>query len=160
MNNLSIQKNQKNLNTTVNFQTLDGKIDQILNIQVEVSKKLSRHDEDILQLKEDMHYVKNKLPLESWQQKIIKSKANESVRSCLGNLYGNGSMRNIAYRMFYNKLRPFGYLTLDRTERQFFEGIQQAMLTLSISKDNVIARYHEKREEEELAKQALLSIEG
>ena len=82
--------------------------------------------------------------LEEWQMDTIKDFVYNLVTNSISkDSYNDSSLRNIAYRMAYGKLKKYGYAPSGRTKQKNYESISGAIKSgaISLSESEVIERF-------------------
>lgn len=82
--------------------------------------------------------------LEEWQMDTIKDFTYTLVKNSISKKsYANDSLRSIAYRMAYGKLKKYGYAPSGRTKQKNYETLSNAMSsgTITLSEKEVLERY-------------------
>lgn len=82
--------------------------------------------------------------LEEWQMDTIKDFTQDLVKNSISEKsYNDDSLRSIAYRMAYGKLKKYGYAPSGRTKQKNYEKIANAIKsgTITLSEKDVIDRH-------------------
>ncbi|MCW6701448.1 hypothetical protein NH288_05035 [Anaerococcus sp. NML200537] len=129
------------IQSTKNDEAFKDQIVKINNQVSDLSEGQNSMREEFRSFKEE--YVDN-LKLEEWQMDTIKEFIYNLVTNSISEKsYNNDSLRNIAYKMAYGKLKKYGYAPSGRTKRKNYETISKAMNsgTIKLSETEVIDRH-------------------
>ena len=129
------------IQSTKNDEAFKNEIVKLNNQVADLSSDQNSMREDFRSFKEE--YVDN-LKLEDWQMETIKDFIYNLVTNSISEKsYNDDSLRSIAYKMAYGKLKKYGYAPSGRTKRKNYETISKAMDsgTIKLSEKDVIDRH-------------------